>query len=115
MGEWRSRSLLRWKLLSRSSRKRGRFVASAVLLRTFGSSWVVEMDKVFQESWSYTLYRDGARYILSVVCGGVGMYTLNIPLDDEEASAAGDQAAVADLAKRIRTNPKQYADRSIKL
>jgi len=73
------------------------------------------MDKVFQESWSYTLYRDGARYILSVVCGGVGMYSLNIPLDGEEAGVVGSQEAVADLAKKIRTAPKQYADRSIKL
>lgn len=73
------------------------------------------MDKVFQESWSYTLYRDGARYILSVVCGGVGMYSLNIPLDDEEAKMVADQTAVADLAKKVRADPGRYADRSIKL
>lgn len=73
------------------------------------------MDKVFQESWSYTLYRDGDRYILSVVCGGVGMYELNIPLDDGEAKVVGNQQAVAELAKKIRTDPKNYSARSIKL
>lgn len=73
------------------------------------------MDKVFQESWSYTLYRDDDRYILSVVCGGVGMYELNVPLDDMEVKVVGDQAAVAALAKEIRADPKRYATRSVKL
>lgn len=73
------------------------------------------MDKVFQESWSYTLYRDGVRYIISVVCGGIGMYTLNIPLDENETKAVCDQSAVIDLVRKIRADPKLYADRSIKL
>lgn len=73
------------------------------------------MDKVFQESWSYTLYRDGERYILSVVCGGVGMYELNIPLDDEEVRVVGDQAEVAKLAKKIRDESSQYAARSVRI
>lgn len=73
------------------------------------------MDKIFQESWSYTLYRDGDRYILSVVCGGVGMYELNIPLNDMEVNVVDDQSAVAALAKEIRVDPKRYVARSVKL
>lgn len=72
------------------------------------------LKKIRQKAWMYTLYESDGSYILSVVCGGVAMYELNIPLSPDEASkAVSDEAFVETLAKNIASNPHQYAPKSV--
>ena len=42
------------------------------------------MEELSGRSWDYTLYRNGADLILSVVCGTVGIYEVNVKLDKEK-------------------------------
>lgn len=72
--------------------------------------------KLGQVDWSHTLYRSHDGYVLSVLCGGVGLYVLNIPLSDDEARRyLVDESAVAELAALIRSAPHVYAARSVVL
>jgi hypothetical protein len=75
------------------------------------------LKKVLQKKWSYTLYQDDDRkFILSVLCGGVGMYELNIPLSDEEGERVlEDEGFLNGLAESIRSNAVAYSGRSVKI
>jgi len=72
-------------------------------------------EKIAQKRWVYTLFRlDDGTLILSVLCGGAGMYELNIPLDDEVASRViVDEKFMEEYASDIRSHPEQYAHRSV--
>jgi hypothetical protein len=48
------------------------------------------LNKVAQRQWTYTLYESDGAYVLSVVCGVVAIYELNIPLADDAESAISD-------------------------
>lgn len=67
-----------------------------------------------QKSWSYTLYDSEIGPVLSVVCGGAGMFELNIPLTpDEFAQANGDEDSLMALVRAVTSAPDHYASRSI--
>lgn len=72
-------------------------------------------EKLVQKRWAYTLYRlDDGRVVLSVLCGGPGMYELNIPMDSEAtAKAMADQELLEEYANDIRSHPERYAAQSI--
>lgn len=74
-------------------------------------------EKIAEKSWLYTLYRvDDGSIVLSVLCGGVAMYELNIPLDNEVAvRAIEDEKFLEKLASEIREHPQQYSGQSIVL
>ncbi|MEE3626111.1 hypothetical protein UCD39_19355 [Nitrospirillum sp. BR 11752] len=72
--------------------------------------------KVAEKAWTYILYETGTGHVLSVLCGGVGMYELNIPLTAVEAARAlADSAYLDGLASEIRMHPQQFAPRSVML
>jgi hypothetical protein len=72
---------------------------------------------VAQKKWIYTLYQDERRMlILSVLCGGIGMYELNIPLSAEEGERAlNDSAFLDSLAEAVRAHPQDYSEKSVKI
>lgn len=74
-------------------------------------------EKIAEKCWDYTLYRlESGLIVLSVLCGGAGVYELNVPLEFEEANKAIlDQEFVEVYARRIRNYPDQYAHLSIPL
>jgi hypothetical protein len=46
-------------------------------------------EDIAQKHWAYTLYRlEDGRVVLSVLFSGLGMFELNIPLDDEATAKA---------------------------
>jgi hypothetical protein len=75
----------------------------------------MKAEKLAHEAWAYTLYRlEKGGVVLSVLCGGAALYELNIPLDDDTAARAiADQRFLEAYASRIRSNPDEYARRSI--
>jgi hypothetical protein len=77
----------------------------------------VALKAIAEKKWAYTLFQsEGGGYVLSVVCGGPAMYELNIPLSSQEsAQAMASTESLDALAEKIRSNPKSYASRSIKL
>lgn len=74
------------------------------------------VQKLSQADWNYTFYRSADGFVLSVLCGTVGMFELNIPLNrEEEALYLGDSAGLERLANRIRSSPNDYATRSVEI
>lgn len=75
------------------------------------------LEKIAEKNWLYTLYRlDNGSIVLSVLCGGVGMYELNIPLGNEVAARAiEDEELLEKIASEIREHPQQYSGQSIVL
>lgn len=74
------------------------------------------LKKVSEKKWAYTLYAADKDYILSVVCGDVAIYELNIPLSSTEAAnALADSEYLDRLATEIAHAPDKFAPRSIKI
>lgn len=65
-----------------------------------------------QKKWVYTLYKTDEGMLLSVVCGGVAMFNVDVLLSDEEVrQSKQDESFIDALAEKIRNNPKQYTPR----
>lgn len=76
----------------------------------------MEMIKLAEKRWTYTLYKSDESYILSVVCGGVGLFELNIPLSNEDGvKALADEGFLERLVAEIANDPTKYAGRSISI
>ena len=68
-------------------------------------------------AWSFTFYRFGSRYLISVVCGGVGLYDVEFELNATEVDAFAQDGneSITELAKRVSSSPDDYVDRKIKI
>lgn len=42
------------------------------------------MKEIINKAWDYVLYENDGDYILSVLCGSIGIYELNIMLNSDE-------------------------------
>lgn len=42
------------------------------------------MKKNLEKNWEYTLYENDDVFILSVLCGSVALYTINVELNESE-------------------------------
>lgn len=75
------------------------------------------MKELIKKSWNYTLYQKETQLILSVICGTVGLYEVNIILTPEEMELYKKEgiAYTDQLAENIRYDPDKYGERHIKL
>lgn len=74
------------------------------------------MKIVKQEPWSYTLYEREGEFVLSVLCGSVGLFELNMPLKySESESIQNDPSSLDRLVEDVRNRPDIYKSRSIKI
>ena len=66
------------------------------------------MEVVAQGSWSWTLVRQADRYFLEVLCGTVGLYTIQIELGRSEVNRylAEGLASIDELAREIVQAPE---------
>ena len=73
------------------------------------------MTILAQEPWTWTVYADGDRRILSVFTGGVAMWELSIDLTTEERGRwdAGGIAELMPLVKGIQQTPEKYRARQV--
>ncbi|KZY35119.1 hypothetical protein A3749_24805 [Oleiphilus sp. HI0078] len=73
------------------------------------------MEKVEIENWSWTLLRHNENFILSVVCGSVGIYTVEVVLSKAEIDhyKAKGVAFIKQLASNIRSNPESSKSKSL--
>ncbi|MCX2803411.1 hypothetical protein OQJ68_16670 [Microbulbifer thermotolerans] len=70
------------------------------------------LKKISEEPWSYTLYQDGEKFIISVLCGTSAMYETTIELTKEEIEALKENGAAA-IAAKVREQKSKYAKRNI--
>ena len=73
------------------------------------------MEKLAEGAWDYTLYRDGERLVLVVVCGTVGIFEWAVTLTAEERAVweAEGMTGLSDLVRAIRNNPVAFTDRRV--
>lgn len=74
------------------------------------------LTKIAEKKWTYTLYQSDGLYLLSVICGCVAMYELNIPIPASDAEKAIRDSTYLDrLASEIADNPHKFAPMSVKI
>jgi hypothetical protein len=73
------------------------------------------MEVISERSWAWMLFHEAGRYFLSVLCGTVGLYGVEIELNEQEIDGfktSGDDFVSA-LASKITYDSTQYCDRHI--
>jgi hypothetical protein len=69
----------------------------------------VEVEVLKRESWSYSLEKRDSKYVLSVLCGGVGTYDVEVELSQPLAMACvSNKSELDSLANLIRKTPETY-------
>ncbi len=73
------------------------------------------MKEIIKKDWNYSFFEKDTGYILSVICGSVGLYEVNIQLNEEELEQYRIQGAayIEELAKAIQYKPSLYTERHI--
>jgi hypothetical protein len=72
------------------------------------------MEIIVQKSWDYTFSRNtNGQLILSVLCGTVGLFEIDIILNQDETTQYNKdgEAFIEQLAKQIRDNPHAWSER----
>jgi len=71
------------------------------------------MIELLKKQWEYILYKDNDELILSVVCGTIALYDIEIKLSAEqkEKFSKEGQGFIDLLAEEIRYNPLKYNKR----
>lgn len=74
------------------------------------------MELVLRSDWFYSLYRsEKDEYFIAVVCGSVGIYEVNVKLNDEQCRAYSKRGKefIEELAAEIRNRPWGYPNINI--
>jgi hypothetical protein len=69
------------------------------------------MIEVLRKQWTYILYRaESNKYILSVVCGTVGLFDVDVELSADQVRKFENQGEpfIDELAAKIRYSPTKY-------
>ena len=71
------------------------------------------MKKKLEKNWEYTLYENDDVFILSVLCGSVALYTINVELNESEKNIFFElgNSSIEDFAGKIRQNPSFFKNR----
>lgn len=73
------------------------------------------MKEILKKNWDYTLYSSEDTLIMSVLCGSVALYTLNIELNELEKKKfnRSGESFINDFAKDVRETPSIFMSRHI--
>lgn len=73
------------------------------------------MKIIAESKWQWVLYQDKDEYILSVVCGTVGIYCVNFLLSNIESEKYQTEGSsfIDDLAISVRGNSEPFLSRQI--
>jgi len=68
------------------------------------------LEVVGLSSWSWVLFRLNDRYLLSVCCGSVGIFTIEVELGSLEVVRYESEGVrfIDELSAKVRENPTQY-------
>ena len=68
------------------------------------------MIELIKKNWNYILYKNKEEYVLSVLCGTVALYDIEITLNTEQKLNYQNygEKFIDGLAKKVRDNPSLY-------
>ena len=72
------------------------------------------METIIEKQWDYTFSKkDDGQLLLSVVCGSVGLFEIDIVLNLQETDQYDKhgEAYIDQLAKQIRHKPSEWSSR----
>lgn len=75
------------------------------------------MEIIIDKKWDFTLFKKKEQLLLSVLCGSIGIYELNIlltPAEVEMYNIEGEKYILY-LARLIQKNPDNYKSRHEKI
>lgn len=70
------------------------------------------MREILRKQWTYILYKtESNKYILSVVCGTVGLFDIDVELSSDQVQKFENQGEsfIDEVAAEIRYNPSKYS------
>lgn len=73
------------------------------------------MEEILRSQWNYILYKKDDNLILSVVCGTVALFEVNIILNSMEVESYNQRGEdyINELAGEIRFSPKSFNKRHV--
>ena len=68
------------------------------------------MEIIINERWNYQLIKNNDKYVLSVMCGTVGLYEIEVELSDKQIKEYTQKGKeyIEVLVGKIRSNPSNY-------
>ena len=78
---------------------------------------IKDLNEVASSNWKYILYRYNDDFVLSVLCGTVGVFDVNIELDKEEKAKYLSEGIdfINNLSYKVSGSPTSYSDRRINI
>lgn len=76
---------------------------------------ILMMKEVLKKQWEYILYENQNDLILSVVCGNVLMYDIEIKLNNEQKTKYLNEGEsfLNTLAEQVRYNPEKFSGQKV--
>jgi hypothetical protein len=73
------------------------------------------MNVIAEQAWSWLLFEEEAKLLLSIVCGGVGVYDVDFELTGEEIASYRQAGSdyVDQLANSVRAKPAVFESRRL--
>jgi len=71
----------------------------------------MEIEKIFERNWDFLLTRDKTgQYYFEVVCGTVGIYTIEFPFTQDEVLSWEKEGELflQHLSYKVRDYPEEY-------
>ena len=68
------------------------------------------MEIILNKRWNYQFIKDNGKYILSVMCGTVGLFEVDVELNKHQITNYKRNGIdfIEKCVKEIRANPNQY-------
>lgn len=68
------------------------------------------MEIILDKRWNYQFIKDNDKYILSVMCGTVGLFEVDIELNKQQIASYKKNGLdfIEKYVKEIRANPNHY-------
>ena len=73
------------------------------------------MIEIINKPWDYRFFERNKKYYLSVMCGGVAVFEINIELNENENLMYKNLGIeyIDGLAKKIQFSPSSYSERNL--
>jgi hypothetical protein len=73
------------------------------------------MREIIKKPWNYTFFEDDGKYYLSVSCGTVAVFDINVQLTPEEINLYNEvgENFIDKLVGEIQYAPKEYSNRHL--
>ena len=79
--------------------------------------WDYQLTELEKSDWNYVLYEVNGNLLLSVLSGGVGLFELNVLLNDQQQKEYHENGSsvIEKITEEIRDNQNKYSEKNIEI